>query len=277
MNSETRIKALRELEVYGYCKIPGLLSVGQAKELKSLVLKEFEKVSGVQYADLPARNKSDRMVYNMQNRSKLFVDLLTNPLIRSILIEKLNDPYYRVLPPELPNYILAYYTARSSGTKLDLHNDSYVPNAGRHTWAMQVAFALDESREDNGCTTVVPGSHQSGSFANRSLSDDEITKVYADTGDCLIWDSRLWHGTLPNISGRDRWILIATFTSWWVKQTMDIPRGLPQSIYEQLSDEQKALMGFCSIPPATEKERVVTKMDYSFLKANVEDYYKRQE
>jgi ectoine hydroxylase-related dioxygenase (phytanoyl-CoA dioxygenase family) len=171
----------------------------------------------------------------------------------------------------VPNYILSYYNARSSGLKLDLHIDSYVPNQGEFTWAMQVGFILDDMNEDNGCTVVVPGSHQSGKYTDRDLKN--VKSIIAKAGDVIIWDSRLWHGTKGNSSGASRWALIATITQWWVKQSMDIPRGLPDSIYQNLLDEQKALLGFCSIPPVNSNGRINTKCGYDFLKPSVKDYF----
>ena len=43
---------------------------------------------------------------------------------------KLNDKYYRFLPDSVPNYILGGYNGRSSGDKLDLHIDSFMPYTG---------------------------------------------------------------------------------------------------------------------------------------------------
>jgi len=186
-------------------------------------------------------------------------------------MEFLNDPYYRFLPPEVPNYVLSYFNARSSGNKLDLHIDSHIPVPGPRTWSMQMAYVLEDQAEDNGCTTVVPGSHLAGTFTDRDLN--KMERVYAKAGDIVFWDSRLWHGTLENVSGRSRWALIATFTSWWVKPSMDATRSLPEEIYQELSNAQKVLLGFCSIPPKDETKRINTKTGYEALLPTVKEYY----
>ena len=125
--------------------------------------------------------------------------------------------------------------------------------------------------ETNGCTVVVPGSHQSGRYSDRSLK--KRIPLIAEAGDIAIWDSRLWHGTLDNLSNKSRWVLIATFTRWWVKQSMDMTRKLPQDIYEQLTDAEKLMLGFCSIPPFDETGSIHTKKSYEELKPNVADYW----
>ena len=220
---------------------------------------------------MPQRDVDDKILYNLQNKDKQFIDILCADFIKNVCRQKLNDPYYRFLPEDKGNYILSYYNARSSGKVLDLHIDSYLPVVGDRTWAMQVVFVLEDMTKDNGGTVVVPGSHKSGRYTDREL--ENIKYVEAKAGDLVIWDSRLWHGTTENRSKRSRWLLIATMTSWWIKQSMDITRSIEQDMYSQLSDEQKVLLGFCSIPPINEFDRINTKGGYQDLKDNVADYW----
>jgi hypothetical protein len=220
---------------------------------------------------LHADRAQDHLVYNLQNKDVEFTKLLSNPLVQEVVGCFLNDSYYQVQDASIANFILNYYNARSSGKFLDLHIDSLVPAHGDFTWAMQAAFVLEDMDEQNGCTVVVPGSHQSGNYSDRSLV--KRYPLTAKAGDIAIWDSRLWHGTLDNISGRSRWVLIATFTRWWVKQSMDMTRRLPEDIYAQLTDSEKLMLGFCSIPPSDESGSIHTKKSYSELLPKVADYY----
>ena len=203
-------------------------------------------------------------MYGLHNLDKIFIDLIYSNEIESILKPFLNDKYYRFIPEEEPNYILNYFNARSSGNKLDLHIDSHIPYVGEHIFMMQVVFLLEKSFKDNGCTIVVPGSHNSGKYTDRSI--EKVTYLEGEPGDMIIWDSRIWHGTTENITSNTRWAIVSTFSQWWVKQANDIPKGFKESIYKTLSDKQKQLMGFCSIPPEDPTERVNTKCGYDFLK-----------
>jgi ectoine hydroxylase-related dioxygenase (phytanoyl-CoA dioxygenase family) len=263
---------LRRLNAYGYTVVSAFMDAQVVQGLKRLVDSCWQGVCHEQYRGRPERDVQDKVVYNLQNKNKVFIDLLVCSFVQRLCMEKLNDRYYRFILPEKPNYILSYYNARSSGSKLDLHIDSYVPNPGPWCTAIQISFLLDDANESNGCTVVVPGSHRSGEYTDRGLED--LVPVIARAGDIVIWDSRLWHGTTENATGASRWALIATMTQWWVKQSMDIPRSLPEEIYLQLSDEQKALLGFCAIPPRDERERINTKCGYDFLKPSVADYFR---
>lgn len=253
MNSKLS-QNIAELETYGYTILKNAI-VDHSQYLNRIkALSEKELKENKMWDE---SRSLDTIIYNLQNKDEVFVHLLMHEEIQEILKYFLNDNYYQVMSEDKPNFILNYYNARSSGKFLDLHIDSSVPAHGEHIWAMQVAFVLESSNEENGCTVVVPGSHQSGKYTNRGLV--KRVPLTASPGDILIWDSRIWHGTLDNISGRSRWMLIATFTRWWLKQSMDITRGLPNVIYQNLSEAEKLLMGFCSIPPANEKGSIHTK------------------
>lgn len=261
-------QCVAELQTYGYTIIEG----GNKDFKKHLQLvRDISKTAESTNKSLHADRAQDHLIYNLQNKDVEFIKLLSNPLVQDILRAFLNDDYYQVQDAGIPNFILNYYNARSSGKFLDLHIDSLVPAHGNFTWAMQAAFVLEDMDEENGCTVVIPGSHQSGRYSDRSLA--KRYPLTAKAGDIAIWDSRLWHGTLDNISGRSRWVLIATFTRWWVKQSMDMTRKLPEAIYAQLTDSEKLLLGFCSIPPADESGSIHTKKSLSELLPKVADYY----
>jgi hypothetical protein len=266
-------QSLKELNIYGFSKINNFLSSEGLERLFKLTETNYQKLNSkgkIQYKGTPDRDKEDKILYNLQTIDKAYIDVLTAPVITAIASAKLNDPHYRFLPDSVPNYVLQYYNARSSGQKLDLHIDSHIPFIGEYTNMMQFVILLEDSDTDNGCTVVVPGSHQSGTYTDRNLKN--VHPLTGKAGDLIFWDSRLWHGTLENISKRSRWALIATIGMWWIKPSMDVVRSMSDDIYRLCSDQQKQLLGFCSIPPIDPLERNNTKCGYDFLKKSVKDY-----
>jgi len=260
---------IREIKAYGYAIIPG--ANPDFKSHLTLINQINMELNDRTNKSLHSDRALDNIVYNLQNKHEEFVHILNNYFVKEITHHFLSDEFYQVMDADKPNYILSYYNARSSGKFLDLHIDTHIPAHGDFTWAMQAAYVLEDMNEENGCTVVVPGSHLSGEYTDRQLN--KRVPIIANAGDIVMWDSRLWHGTLDNISNKSRWVLIATFTRWWVKQNMDMTRSLPQNIYEKLNDSEKLLLGFCSIPPFDENGSIHTKKDYSGLKAKVADYY----
>ena len=264
---------LKELDTYGFATISGFLTTETVSQIKALTESHYNllnKEGKIQYNGVPDRNKDDKILYNLQNIDKAYIDILTTQPIIEIASAKLNDPHYGFLPIGTPNYILNYYNARSSGQKLDLHIDSLIHFYGNQTNMMQFVFLLEDSTTENGCTIVVPGSHKSSSYTDRDLQ--KTYPLTAKAGDLVMWDSRLWHGTIANTSGRSRWALVATLSMWWVKPSMDIVRGMNDTIYQKCSDQQKQFLGFCSVPPLNPLERNNTKCGYDFLKPSIKDY-----
>ena len=264
---------LQELDIYGFSVVKNFLNDETVKFLLNTIEKKYSELNQkgrISYGGAPSRDALDKIIYSIHNYDKVFLDLLVSPLIRSVGIAKLNDPYYRFLPPELPNYTLQYFNARSSGLALDLHIDSHIPYISDHLINMQFVFFLEDSTIDNGCTVVVPGSHKSGKYTDRNLKN--VNPIQARAGDLVFWDSRIWHGTLENKLNQSRWALVATLGQWWIKPALDLIRGINPSVYGACSDEQKLLLGFCSVPPVNEFVRNNTKNGYDFLKAKLTDY-----
>ena len=221
------------------------------------------------FKGLPKRDSKDLRVYNLPNKNKIFIDLITNSQIEKILKPLINDRYYRFLPDKVPNYILNSFSARSSGYALDLHIDSMIPFQGNFPISILTLFVLEDMNEKNGSTVVVPGSHQSGKYTNRNLKNVKI--IEAKAGDVLFLDSRIWHGTKENKTKKSRWLINALFSQWWLKQQIDLINSIPSKIFKKLSNKQKQLLGFCSIPPKSELDRINTKCGYNFLKTYFKD------
>lgn len=269
-SSKHILNYVNDLNINGFTKVDNFLK----KKHLSLFLDKINLIYASSrkksYLGIPDRDAKDKIIYNLQNKDPLFNDLLVDPLIKKICVNKLNDKYYRQLPKNVPNYTLKYFNARSSGNKLDLHIDSYFPYRGEQTIMMQFAVVLEQSNKSNGCTVVVPKSHKSGKYSNRDSKN--IKYLEAKPGDLLIWDSRTWHGTTNNKSDLSRWAIIMTFGQWWIKPSMEITNSISQKNYSKLNNMQKQLLGFCTITPSNEHQRINTKNGYNVLKKNLKDY-----
>ncbi len=257
-------KKIKEIEKNGYCVIKNFLSKKITQETLKKVNFHYNLNKGRKYKGIPARDSRDKILYNLQNKDYSFIKIVNNKKIIEIAKYFLNDKHYRFLPKNKPNFIINYFNARSSGNKLDLHIDSWIPYTGKSTHIMQFVFLLEKSTLKNGCTIVVKKSHKSGKYSNRKTK--KISPITGNAGDLIIWDSRLWHGTYENIDKTSRWAIVTTLSSWWVKQAMDMPKSLPKKIYKKCSNLEKQLLGFCSEPPVDETVRINTKCGYEVLK-----------
>ena len=269
---ESAIKAISYL---GYAVIPCVLSNAVIDSLLS-------KIGSLEKASAPISPKSgitvnqlrDKYVYHLQFKDIDFIRILTDGNLLEILKPFIQDPYYTQLAENQFNFLLAYYNARSSMDSLPLHIDNYIPTGGCYPNSMQIVFSLNGQNASNGATTIVPGSHNIQRYPDRKTRDIE-TVLSCDPGDVIIWDSRLWHGALENKTGKDRWSLVATFRPWWAKQNFDVVRGLPEDIWLQLNPQMKALLGFLSLPPRNEAEKISLKQGYESLLDTLAEYRKK--
>ncbi len=263
---------IAKLEQDGYCRIPGVLPAAAVERLLGLVRFWHEKTRASLSTNVPYLNREHPMVYNLQNKDYGFLEvLLSNSLIERVLTHFLNDVWYKQIPSGQPNYILRSYLARSSTYAMPVHIDSFIPYTGPHVNSMQVGIVLEDQTVDNGCTVIVPGSHQSGRYAGPDALKGAVP-IESKTGDVVFWDSRLWHATTENKSGTTRWAVIATFARWWMKQAFNIPQNLPQAIYSKLTPKERAILGFCSLPYNHESEGIDMKRGYDSLSEDVSAY-----
>jgi ectoine hydroxylase-related dioxygenase (phytanoyl-CoA dioxygenase family) len=252
---------LEQVKENGYCIISGEFNSKQINELLTSIKDIYEITKDEISQDTPYLNVNQPNVYNLQNKNISFINtLLGLEKIEKILINCLNDKWYKQIPQNQPNYILRSFGARSSNSALPLHIDSFIPYQGNEIIAIQVAIMLEDSTLENGCTLVVPGSHKTGMYAPQHF--DNPLPLEAKAGDIIVWDSRLWHGTTENKTTGTRWAIVSTFCRYWLKQQFDITRSLPNYIKEQLTSKEKSILGFNSISPLNEYEGIEMKKGY---------------
>lgn len=260
---------IMELQTKGYCKIPQLYNADQVA--KTLELSRFwhEKTKDDLAENLPNLAKDSPFVWNPQNKDIHFLKMIfAYPIVETILMHFLNDKWFKQIPSDRPNYTLRNLLARSSDRVLPMHIDSMIPYISSQVIVMQVSIVLEDMTIDNGCTRVVPGSHLSCDYAKQEAFEVAVP-LEAKAGDVLIWDSRIWHGAGENKVGGTRWALIGTYCRWWLKQMFNITGTMPQEIYEQLTDSQKAVLGFCSMPNSNERHGVDMKTGFDALPKDV--------
>lgn len=256
----------------GYCKLSKVFTDREIAKALSLTKDLYEKSSESVSDKRSVMTANDLYLWNLQNKDFYFLQMLFKPkVVFEILMHFLNDPWFKNIPSDHANFILRNYVGRSSDQRLPMHIDSYMPYPGNRIYMMQVAIILEEQNEANGCTVLVPGSHLSDEFATQESMSTAVP-ILSKPGDVIMWDSRIWHGTKENKTSSSRWSLIATFTRWWIKQMHNLTQTLPQEYYDRLTDNQKAILGYCSIPYRDETLGISMKRGYESLQESVYSY-----
>ena len=255
---------LSNIKTRGYCVIPNVFPLETMEKALELVAGWYEKTANKLPESIPFLARTQPMVYNLQNKDMFFVNLLFgSELMEKILTYFLNDTWYKQIPQDQPNYILRSFVGRTSKGALPLHIDSCVPYLGDYVYSIQCSIILQDQSAANGCTLVVPGSHLSGRYVEDQGVVKDAIPIESKAGDVVVWDSRLWHGATANETGQTRWALIATYGRWWLKQVFNITQNIPAEIYSQLTDKQKSVLGFCSVPYEDEFQGIDMRRGYA--------------
>ena len=114
----------------------------------------------------------------------------------------------------------------------------------------QNVWMLDDFREDNGATRVVPGSHLSRRKPQWTAGEleGEVT-LTAPAGSVAIWLSNTWHRSGPNHSESPRRAILCYYCRSWIKPFNDFCNGLPTELAASFSPALRYLLGWSATAP----------------------------
>jgi ectoine hydroxylase-related dioxygenase (phytanoyl-CoA dioxygenase family) len=117
--------------------------------------------------------------------------------------------------------------------------------------SINLFFAIDEFREDNGATLLVPGTHRQAERPPEAYLERESVPSVCPAGSMLIFDSTLWHAAGANVSGSDRLAINHQFTRSWIKQQMDYGRALGDEKVQAQKPRTQQLLGWYTRTPTS--------------------------
>ena len=129
--------------------------------------------------------------------------------------------------------------------------------------SVNVFFAIDEFRLENGATWVVPRTHQQPRPDEAVITRDAVPLTCA-AGSMIVFDSTLWHAAGANTSGADRLAINHQFTRSYIKQQVDYVRALGDDVVCALPEQSQQLLGWYT--------RVVTSLDEYYQPADRRRY-----
>jgi len=244
-------RAKAELDAEGYCIVEDVLSRAEVQALKSRLVEqaEGERVRKVAFLD-GGTAKPNQRVWMLMNKGRVFRDLMLHPIVDSLMSHLLG-----------PDYLLSSLTANIAGPggePMVLHTDQgYVGFWTPLPVVANIAWMLDDFREANGGTRLVPRSHlnreatpRSSSFAPGQLLNtpkpEDTIAAEGKAGSILCFDGRVWHGTGANSTDRPRHALLSYHCRPFVRQQENFVLGLLPSIRESERAELLNRLGFAT-------------------------------
>ena len=112
-----------------------------------------------------------------------------------------------------------YPPAKESYTRW--HKDCPPFDHPQYVLKSKLFYYLFDVEENGGCTSFVPGKHKSLEDIPKFDTPEEMpdhVKMTARAGTAVIFDTRLWHTAMTNLSQNARICLIYNYAPFWFKQ-----------------------------------------------------------
>ena len=251
---------LKDVQEKGFVVFDSILTEKQCEHYKNLCKGVQETYEDHYYQSEKANkfhgssSKSKvKLVYNLHNKHENFLSLIFDENVAYLNDRLLRDGSYKNSEP----YQVHLTAARGLLGPCDaqqLHVDSNLPGAS-YVMVSQVFWALDPLTAENGATRVVPGSQKRRAFAGDGASYDDEVLLTCSKGSLIVVDGGVWHGSSKKQIDQERWLIVNSYSRWFMKPTFDLTRNTPQHIFDRLTDEQKTLMGFKYRTPLDEFTR----------------------
>ncbi|MEH0441488.1 phytanoyl-CoA dioxygenase family protein [Streptomyces scabiei] len=210
-------ETVRQLDENGFVILPKFLPSHQVQALRAR-LTELLVAEGERAGTEVNREPGTMRVSDLVNKGQIFETCFTHPLLLAGVRHVLGEFKLSSLSSRLP---LAHEG------KQPLHADwrGGAPQPGDYQ-VFNSLWLLDDFRNDNGATRVVPGSHLWGHAPANAMADPTAPHpaeklILAPAGSLVMFNGHLWHGGTRNRSGGPRQALHAYFTHRSNAQQLD--------------------------------------------------------
>ena len=118
---------------------------------------------------------------------------------------------------------------------------------------MTTLWMLSKFAAETGATAIVPGSHRS---ANNPTGNNGVDpsqpypgeiRAIGEAGSVLVFDSRLWHASTPNLSDEARVGMAVRYAPWWLNLDTLMP-GSPERV-RMVEETGKTENDVVPVPP----------------------------
>jgi ectoine hydroxylase-related dioxygenase (phytanoyl-CoA dioxygenase family) len=185
-----------------------------------------------------AHDETNQRVWNLLSRDPVFMDLAEHPSALTLVKSVFGWP-------ALLGNISANITGPNGG-EMVLHADQlFIPEPWpAEPQGVNVAWCIDEFREDNGTTCFVPGSHR----LHRNPKPEDVVEtvpVEAPAGTMAVFESRVWHRTGFNQTKNERRAgIFGWYTRPIYRQQENWFLSLNPMIRQFASEEMLVLLGW---------------------------------
>jgi ectoine hydroxylase-related dioxygenase (phytanoyl-CoA dioxygenase family) len=239
MDPEQLAGYMKEFEDKGYFIVENMISKEKCEEIKRTALALFEHDSG--------RNNFEgfktQRLYATFEKTLTCNDLVDDPLVLNVL-DQIFHPNYLLSQLQIINIL-------PGEAQQPLHHDDAfydVPRPRKPLGAATI-FAIDDFTEENGATTIIPGSHKWGDERPAPQDDPHQIPVVMPAGSMLFFSGTLWHGGGANRSDQSRMCVTAQYCDSWVRPQENYSLSISKDTVKQCSEHIQRMLGYSIHPP----------------------------
>lgn len=225
------------LDGKGYVLIPDVLSVAQAAEARSLVIKlaDLERQAGKLFT-----HEQKERLYGLVYKGEIFEQMVQHPAIIPVLETILGDD---MLLGDFSAHILNPGAA-SMGTHVDYPYWAMKPPfPAKPVMVLQTIWMLDDFTETNGATLIVPGTQTSCLPPDPIQFAEKAEKIIGKAGSVVISHGLCWHDTAPNLASAPRVSLLGNYNPKFIHPIQDPMRDVQQAVIDRATPQLKQLLG----------------------------------
>jgi Phytanoyl-CoA dioxygenase (PhyH) len=230
----------KELELSGYTVIPGVLDGSARAELRSTLLtlagenetRDPDLEGGTSHFD-----RTQEVVLLLARGGVPYEQLVVTPRVLALVTALLGQSCTL-------SSVTGYVKGPGSGG-LGLHADTaFVPDPlPPYAQLANVNYCLTDYTVDDGCLTVVPGSHR---YCHRPRHADaavETEPVEAPAGSAIVFHGNTWHAALPRRKAGLRLTLSVLYCRMYMRPQESYADVLPDAVLDRNPPAFRQLVG----------------------------------
>ncbi|MGB5812073.1 MAG: phytanoyl-CoA dioxygenase family protein [Polyangiales bacterium] len=228
---------LAAVERDGYVIIPSILDRAEVAEIKGALSPFLGHVGRNNFEG----HKTQRL-YAVLEKTRTIDRLVEHPRILALL-----DRMF------LPNYLLSQAQVINilPGEQAQhLHPDDgfYRTPRPRPPLGAATVWAIDEFTEENGATTLVPGSHK-WSDDRVPGSDDPTVQAVMPPGSVAFYPGTTWHGGGENRSTKPRFAVTCQYCEPYLRTQENFFLAISRDTVRNVSEDIRRMLGYSIHPP----------------------------
>jgi ectoine hydroxylase-related dioxygenase (phytanoyl-CoA dioxygenase family) len=213
-----------EIQLTGYTIVPGAFGDADLAAARNKMAEIYEKQTAeIGGMDNLVQIGDQFTIMCPIAYDEFFLRFVTSPIITSV-IEKLLGEYYCLM---LNNGILNVPGAGDKQTPGRWHRDlGYQHFVSSRPLAVTALVCIDDFTENNGGTSLLPGSHKAEKFPSDQYVTRHQKSIEAPAGSVIVFDAMLYHRAGLNRSGQVRRAINTTYSIPLIRPQIDLPRYL---------------------------------------------------